>query len=145
MNEFVAAAHHALGVASTLRRAKSKRPRLQRSGAARHVSTVRVFCKAGALLLTRRSVDATPGAGTPDAGRRQRRITPCNPERSEGAARGKAKPSPLNSEGVELLRSSGRVRTALTPSCACGLLRGYPCIRPSAFSGYRCNKVIHNS
>ncbi|MDR1122324.1 MAG: hypothetical protein LBM08_15620 [Dysgonamonadaceae bacterium] len=38
-----------LGVASTLRRAKSKRPRLQR-----------LFCKAGALLSTRRSVDATP-------------------------------------------------------------------------------------
>jgi hypothetical protein len=49
-----------LGVASTLRRVKSKRPRLQRRDAARHVSTVRVFFKAGALLLARRSVDATP-------------------------------------------------------------------------------------
>jgi hypothetical protein len=44
-----------LGVASTLRRAKSKAPALQR-----------LFCKAGALLLTRRSVDATPSKGSDD-------------------------------------------------------------------------------
>jgi hypothetical protein len=44
-----------LGVVSRLRRAKSKAPALQR-----------LFCKAGALLLTRRSVDATPsGAESP--------------------------------------------------------------------------------
>jgi hypothetical protein len=39
----------ALGVVSRLRRAKSKAPALQN-----------IRCKAGALLLTRRSVDATP-------------------------------------------------------------------------------------
>jgi hypothetical protein len=49
-----------LDVVSRLRRAKSKRPRLQRRDAACHVSTVRVFCKAGALLLTRRSIETTP-------------------------------------------------------------------------------------
>jgi hypothetical protein len=46
------AGYASLGVASTLRRAKSKRPRLQNKSR-----------KAGALLLTRRSVDATPSEG----------------------------------------------------------------------------------
>jgi hypothetical protein len=41
-----------LGVASTLRRVKSKRPRLQR-----------LYCKAGALLLARRSLETTPSVG----------------------------------------------------------------------------------
>jgi hypothetical protein len=41
--------HSPLGVASTLRRTESKAPALRL-----------LFCKAGALPLTRRSVDATP-------------------------------------------------------------------------------------
>jgi hypothetical protein len=42
----------ALGVVSRLRRVKSKAPALQN-----------IRCKAGALLLARRSVDATPSGG----------------------------------------------------------------------------------